>query len=79
MIAVLCEHTAGKWPFWLSPRQVRRKHAMQARAIVRISCRLHHRSDALLVPSLAQVCVVPVSEKFIDYANSVRDRIHGAG
>jgi threonyl-tRNA synthetase len=22
MIAVLCEHTAGKWPFWLSPRQV---------------------------------------------------------
>lgn len=21
MIAVLCEHTAGKWPFWLSPRQ----------------------------------------------------------
>jgi len=46
MIAVLCEHTAGKWPFWLSPRQV---------------------------------CVVPVSEKFIDYANSVRDRIHGAG
>lgn len=24
MIAILCEHTAGKWPFWLSPRQVRR-------------------------------------------------------
>jgi len=21
-IAILCEHTAGKWPFWLSPRQV---------------------------------------------------------
>ena len=24
MFAILCEHYAGKWPFWLSPRQVRR-------------------------------------------------------
>ena len=23
MFAILCEHTGGKWPFWLSPRQVR--------------------------------------------------------
>ena len=22
MIAVLTEHLAGKWPFWLSPRQI---------------------------------------------------------
>ncbi len=22
MFAILCEHYAGKWPFWLSPRQV---------------------------------------------------------
>lgn len=22
MMAILIEHTAGKWPFWLSPRQV---------------------------------------------------------
>lgn len=22
MIAILTEHTAGRWPFWLSPRQV---------------------------------------------------------
>lgn len=22
MIAVLCEHTGGKWPFWLNPRQI---------------------------------------------------------
>lgn len=22
MIAILCEHTGGKWPFWLSPRQI---------------------------------------------------------
>jgi threonyl-tRNA synthetase len=75
MIAVLCEHTAGKWPFWLSPRQVR--PASPAPAVF------------LLLPvpmcgtappqSFAQVCVVPVSEKFIDYANTVRDRIHGAG
>jgi threonyl-tRNA synthetase len=21
MMAILIEHTAGKWPFWLSPRQ----------------------------------------------------------
>ena len=24
MFAILCEHYAGKWPFWLSPRQVGR-------------------------------------------------------
>jgi threonyl-tRNA synthetase len=23
MLAILIEHTAGRWPFWLSPRQVR--------------------------------------------------------
>jgi len=23
MFAILCEHTGGKWPFWLSPRQIR--------------------------------------------------------
>jgi hypothetical protein len=23
MIAILCEHYAGKWPLWLNPRQVR--------------------------------------------------------
>lgn len=22
MMAVLTEHTKGKWPFWLSPRQI---------------------------------------------------------
>ena len=22
MLAILCEHTVGKWPFWLSPRQI---------------------------------------------------------
>ncbi len=22
MFAILCEHTGGKWPFWLSPRQI---------------------------------------------------------
>ena len=22
-IAILCEHTGGKWDFWLSPRQVK--------------------------------------------------------
>ena len=21
MMAILCEHTGGKWPFWISPRQ----------------------------------------------------------
>lgn len=25
MLAILTEHYAGKWPFWLSPRQVRRR------------------------------------------------------
>jgi threonyl-tRNA synthetase len=46
MIAILIEHTAGKWPFWLSPRQV---------------------------------AIVPVSEKYNDYANEVKQKIHDAG
>ena len=38
MFAVLCEHTGGKWPFWLSPRQC---------------------------------VIIPVSEKFVEYAEKV--------
>lgn len=45
-LAILIEHTAGKWPFWVSPRQV---------------------------------IVCPVSEKFNDYGESVRQQIHDAG
>lgn len=45
-IAVLTEHCGGKWPLWISPRQV---------------------------------MIVPVSLKFIDYANSVRAAIHTEG
>jgi len=45
MFANLVEHFAGKWPLWLSPRQV---------------------------------IVVPVSEKFFDYAEEVRQAIHDA-
>ncbi len=39
MLGILIEHTGGKWPFWLSPRQA---------------------------------MVVPVSDKFNDYAKQVR-------
>jgi len=46
MFAILIEHTAGKWPFWISPRQV---------------------------------IIVPVSDKFNNYANEVRSLIHDAG
>jgi len=46
MIAVLCEHTGGKWPFWLSPRQV---------------------------------CVVPVKDLFLNYANEVKSILHNLG
>lgn len=42
MLAILCEHTGGKWPFWLSPRQVK---------------------------------VIPISEKFIEYAEAVYERL----
>lgn len=38
MFAILCEHYQGKWPFWLSPRQI---------------------------------CIIPVSDKFADYASTV--------
>lgn len=46
MMAVLCEHTGGKWPFWLSPRQV---------------------------------LVVPVSDKFNGYAESIHQRFKYEG
>lgn len=41
-LALLCEHFAGKWPFWLSPRQI---------------------------------VVVPVSAKFSDYAEKLKNRL----
>lgn len=41
-IAILCEHYGGKWPFWLSPRQI---------------------------------AIVPVSDKFMEYAESVEKRM----
>jgi threonyl-tRNA synthetase len=44
-LAVLIEHTAGKWPFWISPRQA---------------------------------IVVPVSDKYFDYARLVASRVHAA-
>jgi len=46
MLAVLMEHTAGKWPFWLSPRQV---------------------------------CVVPVAQQYVQYANEVHETLKAAG
>lgn len=45
-IAVVTEHTAGKWPFFISPRQA---------------------------------VIVPVSEKFFDYADSVYLYLHRLG
>ena len=41
-IAILCEHFGGKWPFWLSPRQI---------------------------------AIVPVSDKYLDYANKVEKQL----
>ena len=46
VMAVLAEHFAGKWPFWLSPRQV---------------------------------AVLPVSEKFAEYAEKTRIALELAG
>lgn len=46
MIAVLTEHYAGDWPFWLSPRQI---------------------------------CIVPVSSVFNEYANEIYKQYHQAG
>ena len=42
MMAILIEHTEGKWPFWLSPKQA---------------------------------IVLTVSDKFMGYANQVKDRL----
>ena len=44
--AILCEHLAGKWPFWLSPRQA---------------------------------IVVPISDKALDYCESVYLYLHKLG
>lgn len=43
MVAILTEHTAGKWPFWLNPRQI---------------------------------CIIPVVDKYLPYADKVRARLH---
>jgi len=45
-MAILTEHYQGKWPFWLSPRQVK---------------------------------VIPISEKFLGYAETVAQQIHEKG
>jgi threonyl-tRNA synthetase len=42
MLAILCEHTGGKWPFWLSPRQIK---------------------------------IIPISEKFVDFAEGICNRL----
>lgn len=41
-IAILIEHYGGKWPFWLSPRQI---------------------------------AIIPVSQKFEDYANYLNKKL----
>ncbi|KAM9967068.1 hypothetical protein ACTFIR_007305 [Dictyostelium discoideum] len=46
MMAILMEHTAGKWPFWLSPRQC---------------------------------IVIPVSNKFNQFAQEIQSKINLAG
>eukprot|EP00742_Colponemidia_sp_Colp-10_P004829 GILJ01005155.1.p1 GENE.GILJ01005155.1~~GILJ01005155.1.p1 ORF type:complete len:972 (-),score=201.07 GILJ01005155.1:109-2988(-) len=46
MIAVLTEHCGGKWPFWVSPRQI---------------------------------IIVPISEKFEEYALKIKQRVHQEG
>jgi len=46
MVAILTEHYAGKWPFWLNPRQV---------------------------------MVVPISNKYNDYATYVADQLSSFG
>jgi threonyl-tRNA synthetase len=45
LTSVLIEHTAGKWPFWLNPRQI---------------------------------CVIPVTEDNLSYANEVAKVLHDA-
>lgn len=45
-IAILTEHLGGKWPLWLSPRQI---------------------------------IVLPISEKFTDYANQVVNELKSQG
>ncbi len=46
MMAILCETTGGKWPFWLSPRQIK---------------------------------VIPISDKYLDYAELIYNRLKYEG
>lgn len=46
MLAILIEHTEGKWPFWLSPKQA---------------------------------IILCVSEKFLEYAKQVKEKLHSEG
>lgn len=45
-MGILTEHFQGKWPFWLSPRQIK---------------------------------IIPISEKFIPYAQKINDILHKEG
>lgn len=46
MTAILVEHTGGRWPFWLSPRQV---------------------------------AILPITDKFVPYAQAVKTRLEREG
>ena len=77
MFAILTEHFAGTWPFWLNPRQVRReeaaayiiKYAMLVFSLIGVTCPL----------VLSQVMVVPITDKSYEYGQQVRLMIRKAG
>jgi hypothetical protein len=62
-MGILIEHTGGKWPFWISPRQV-------SVLVPTLNCS---------TLTLRQCIVLSVSEAFAEYARSVYRQIHDAG
>ena len=74
MFAILTEHFAGKWPFWLNPKQVQcspmSKHRKACPGPV---------TPPLVHTFVRQVMVVPLTDKSYEYAQHVRSIIRKEG
>lgn len=82
MFAILCEHFGGKWPFWLSPRQV---------MVIAIIPKVHREytiTSTLFGPALHQArpilpltspCSRQPSSQYDDYAAEVQRIFHLKG
>ena len=69
MFAILTEHFAAKWPFWLNPKQV---------SHINVYLGLYCLRSLLLHLCTAQVMIVPITDKAYEYAQQVWRGVHAA-